>query len=416
MHDGFTWGDRAAPKIQSHSQAKLRLIKHYLGAYFDTVVPNPVSDRLHISLVDGFCGGGTFSTAGGETVLGTPLIMLNAVEEAQVRLNTGRRKKLKIEAMYYFIDKSPLAIAHLKNELLKKGYGSRIDVDIHVLCGEFQNRYQEIISDIQKRTRAGRSIFLLDQCGYNNVSLKICRDILFSLMRSEIILTFAIDWMIDYLTTNDKYLTAVRPINITGNQIKNFLQTKGLKGHRSIVQRLMSQHLTSQIGAPFFTPFFIRSSEAGRDLWLIHLSKHQTARNVMTSSHWAIGNGSIHQGEPGLDMLGFDPHWRDSFLSDFMFDDDAYSRMNKALQDEIPRRIGELDNHGLVTVDSFESAIANGTAARHDQIEKVLMESYKRKDIEIVTPTGKPKQVNAKLTKYDGIQISRQLLLPGVDF
>ena len=415
MNDSFVWSDGHSPPLRSHTGAKLRLITHYLEKYFDTVVPSPVSDRLRISLVDGFCGGGTFLADGGGIISGTPLIMLKAVEEAQVRLNKGRHKNLKIDVTYYFIDRSSSVIGHLKNELRKNGYGSRLDVDIHVLQGEFQNEYENVISHIQKRAYAGRSIFLLDQCGYNKVPLQICRNILSSLKRSEIILTFAIDWMIDYLTMNDKCLTAVEPINITKKQIKDFLQTKGLKEHRYIVQRLMSRHLRSQTGAPFFTPFFIRSSEAGRDLWLIHLSKHPTARNVMTSSHWAIGNESIHQGEPGLDMLGFDPHWENGLFSDFMFDANAGLRMDKALQHDIPRRISELDSHGPVTLDSFQLEIANNTAARIDQIEKGLMESYKRKDIEIVTPTGKPKQVVAKLTKSDGIRIPRQISLPGIN-
>ena len=91
--DSFEWvPGEPPPTLQSHSAAKLKLIEHYLARYFETVVPDPRSDRLQISLVDGFCGGGAFSKPDGTIVPGTPIIMLNAIEAAETKLNRRRRK------------------------------------------------------------------------------------------------------------------------------------------------------------------------------------------------------------------------------------------------------------------------------------------------------------------------------------
>ena len=415
MNGSFIWPDGSLPTLQSHSAAKLRLIKHYLAAYFDIVIPNPAVDRLQISLVDGFCGGGAFSAMGGGTVIGTPLIMLQSVDKAQNTLNQGRLKKLKIDARYYFIDSSVTAINHLKKELHQRNFNHRIDEDIHILEGKFEDHYKAVILDIKRKARVGRSIFLLDQCGYKDVPLQICRDILNSLERSEIILTFATDWLVDYLSDKPSSITAMSRIGITEKQVKEFLKTKGFKGHRYMVQRLMIEPIKSITGSKFFTPFFIRSSDAGRDLWLIHLSKHPTARNVMTSSHWAIGNGSIHQGKAGLNMLGFDPQWEKSLFPDFEFDDNAQAQIVNALQDDIPRRIGELDSCGPITFDAFQRAVVNGTAARIDHIEQGIMDAYGRQDLEVLTRSGRLKQHGAKLNSSDGIRLSRQFILPGIN-
>ncbi|OBY28038.1 three-Cys-motif partner protein TcmP [Leisingera sp. JC1] len=104
MAKNFIWGpDRRLPRIEEHTKRKLDVLKSYLDVYFDTVVRNPAQDRLNITLVDGFSGGGAYAD-GAETRAGSPLVLLNAVEEAAVRLNEGREKPLEIKARFIFVD------------------------------------------------------------------------------------------------------------------------------------------------------------------------------------------------------------------------------------------------------------------------------------------------------------------------
>lgn len=412
--DGFNWNlNFPPPVIESHSEAKLRLLRHYLDSYFDTVASDPRLDRLQISFVDGFCGGGAFLDSSGKILGGTPIVMLDAVQHASARLNLKRRKQLIVDARFYFVDENFAALEFLKNEIKQRGLSHQIGTSIQLINGRFEDHYSAITADILEKASAGRSIFLLDQFGYSQVPLAICRDLLQTLRRSELILTFAIDWLVDYMSANPAFVKAVGPVELSEQHIVNYLKTKGLKEHRYIVQRALGRHIKDVTGAAFFTPFFIRSEKSGRDLWVIHLSKHPTARNVMTESHWSIQNGSLHQGEAGLDMLGFDPKLDEAPLLDFDFDESAASKIEEKLCEQIPDRVSELDAFGPITFDAFVAAVANGTAARLDQIEKALIFLHKEKEIELLTLTGKPKQFDAKLVSTDRLTISRQPMLPG---
>ena len=93
------------------------------------------------------------------------MIMLEAVKAAEKRLNKRRRKKLTIDARYYFVDKSRPVIDYLKNEFNRIRCGAQFDNPIQILEGKFEDLYESITSDILAKARAGRSIFLLDQFG-----------------------------------------------------------------------------------------------------------------------------------------------------------------------------------------------------------------------------------------------------------
>ena len=82
----FTWRPGAEPpRIESHSDAKLRLLAAYLDRYFDVVCALPQMDRLRIAFVDAFSGGGLFRGRDGTDRFGSPLAMLSTVME----LNLG---------------------------------------------------------------------------------------------------------------------------------------------------------------------------------------------------------------------------------------------------------------------------------------------------------------------------------------
>lgn len=319
----FEWalGDDP-PELKSHSVAKLDVLSDYLKRYFKTVVRDPRVDRLSMSLVDGFCGGGAFIRYG-ERLPGSPIVMLQAVADAENLLNEGRKKPIKIDATYYFVDREASAIEFLKAELIQHGYLSEIGASIHLLNQPFEKVVSEIVEDIRKRAWKGRSLFFLDQCGWNLVSNSTIRMILENLPKSEVVLTFAVGWLLTYMNDHANFLKACAPIEISEDQIRRYIDVKGVSGGRYLIQRLLLEELKLKTGAPFYTPFFLRSRDAKLDLWLIHISKHPTARNVMTSTHWGVQNSSRHQGPGGLNMLGFDPHWDEAPLLDFLFDDNA---------------------------------------------------------------------------------------------
>ena len=112
------WPGAEPPTIQPHTDAKLRLLEAYLDRYFDVVCAVPQMDVLRIALVDSFAGGGLFRGEGTFRP-GSPLVMIDAVRRAEARVNASRRKPLRIEAKFFFVDNDPNAIDYLSTAFPK---------------------------------------------------------------------------------------------------------------------------------------------------------------------------------------------------------------------------------------------------------------------------------------------------------
>ncbi|WP_273785768.1 three-Cys-motif partner protein TcmP [Brucella intermedia] len=395
------------PPLKAHSGAKLRLIEHYLNSYFDAVVKNPTIERLRITLVDGFCGGGAFDLDGAR-VDGTPFL-LQAVENAEKRLNEYKDKKLTIDAQFHFVDVEKSAIDHLKEELFQRGYLSRIGKDIFLHNEMFENVVESIQESIAARTRggAGRSLFLLDQKGYTGVPLQAIRSIFKQFEKAECILTFAIDWLIGYISERPEWAAGVTKLQLSPGQIKEILDLKNAKATRYAIQHILLDHIQQNTNAQFATPFFIRSQEAKKNLWLVHLSQHAKARNVMVDSHWAVKNHSIHQGYGGLEINGFDPRYDPTNTPDFMFAEHERQIMHNRLQTDIARRLRDTYGHDPVHYGTFINAIANETPARLSDIDQVISALAAEREIQIRNHNGNEKRV-LKPALSDHIMISRQ--------
>jgi Transposase DDE domain group 1 len=111
-------------------------------------------------------------------------------------------------------------------------------------------------------------------------------------------------------------------------------------GYRVLIQNGLYSHIQSVTGAPFYSPFFIKSPDAHRSYWFIHLSKHREARNEIGMIHWAENNTTIHHGGAGLHALGFTPGRNfDQMTMDYVFDDHAKTLSRAELKQQLPRLI-----------------------------------------------------------------------------
>ncbi len=321
--------------------------------------------------------------------------MLQAVENAEKRLNQNKDKKLVIDAQFHFVDVEKSAIEHLKGELAHRGYLNRIGRDIFLHNEMFDKVVDEIQSSIAARTRrgAGRSLFLLDQKGYTGVPLQAIRSIFNQFEKAECILTFAIDWLINYMSARPEWASGVAKLQLSCAQIKEILELKNAGATRYVIQHLLLDHLKQSSSAKFATPFFIRSQEAKKNLWLVHLSQHAKARNVMVDSHWAVKNHSIHQGFGGLEINGYDPRFDLNNVPDFMFADHERQMMHNRLQNDIARRIRDTYGDGTVQYGTFIDAIANETPARLSDIDYVVSALATERELQIRNVNGNEKRV-----------------------
>ena len=130
------------------------------------------------------------------------------------------------------------------------------------------------------------------------------RDRFNTLPTAEVILTFAVDAFINFASDSHATKQILDRIDLPdvlkGRTLEEIKRVE--KDFRLYIQSCFYKALVEKCGAKFFTVFFIRTTGHG-DYWLVHLSQHPKARDVMTTVHWNKNNHFIHYGDAGLDMF-----------------------------------------------------------------------------------------------------------------
>lgn len=407
----YVWVPGGQPAtIQQHSVTKHQVLRSYLVAYLQTLAPMPNQDEIRVTLVDGYAGGGVYThEATGEVKLGSPFQFLEATAEAEVLLNAQRTKPLAMNIDYFFVEEQAASAAYLRQALIERGYGGRLDQDIRVLEGEFGTHAPAILKFISDKTpRKGRSIFLLDQYGYSDVLFPQIRELL-RFPAAEVILTFAVDAFIKYASdlpqTQNTLDRLGVPDVLRGRSIEDIKANEA--DFRLYIQACMHDALVRACGASFFTVFFIRTEGYG-DYWLVHLSQHYRARDVMTSVHWQNHSSFVHYGGAGLDMfnLGYDSRRDADFTGQhalpFDFGDSARDRSHQALMDQLVRRIYARDEG--VSFGTLYSTSCNLTPADSALFKEVVASLVDHKDVEVHGRDG------ARRTKASTIRDDDQIV------
>lgn len=398
--------------IQQHSIAKHRILQSYLSAYFKTLVSSPNQDELRLTLVDGFAGGGLYyHNETKELIKGSPLVCLNATKEADFLLNQNRKKPIQLDVSYFFIEADRNACLHLDKVLREEGYANQIGKSIQIRHARFQDQVSDIIESIKKKSpRNGRSIFVLDQYGYKEVPTGLIQKIFASLPSAEVILTFGVDSFINF--ASDKNLTQdlLDEIGISdvwqGKTIEEIKSSE--REWRYFIQSALYRSLVTRCGAEYFTPFFIRNKQGHGDYWLIHMSQHYRARDVMTQVHWDNQNYFIHYGGAGLNMfqmVGYDPEHDDSVKGQsslgFEFDDIAKKASISTLMVQIPRLIYS-NNEGMSFGELFAKT-CNGSPASAAIYQETIYELLGHQLIDVIGVNGEKRRSALRIKNTDQI-------------
>lgn len=362
------------PLLGEHSVAKHDIFEQYVGIYIERLTRRPGQTMLNLSIVDGFSGGGLYRLGAGE-VEGSPLRLLMAVEAADATLKAARSKGFAVRADFFFVDENPQHVAFLSDLLTKRGYGPRLGRDIFVRCATFEEACPDILAHIQKKGTAHRSLFFLDQYGWSDVRLATIRTILASLKNPEILLTFAVDALIDFLSEKTAETQALLNVELAREDVRELMALKNGEGWRYLIQNGLYRHVQARTGSRFYTPFFIHSVEAHRSYWLLHLSNHRQARDEMGKLHWRLNNRFQHHGGAGFHALGFDPSCdlRQGLLT-FMFDDDAMKRSEAAVLEQLPPLIHAANRAGGgLAVETLFAGNCNETPVTSDILGRQLV-------------------------------------------
>ncbi|MBX3412454.1 MAG: three-Cys-motif partner protein TcmP [Pirellulales bacterium] len=408
-HEHHDWKPGSDPPlIRPHSQAKHRVLRAYLERYVSVLTVRIQQDTFRLTLIDGFAGGGLYlDSRSKEERPGSPLIMLEAMEQAAEDAQKIRTKPFHLDVQYIFIEKDRKALDYLRQVLSESKYASLVGGRIELIHGEFTAQVPKITAFVKKRGRAGRAIFVLDQFGYSAVPLPTIRGILATLDNAEVILTFATDSLIDYLSENEPTQKILEKVGITLPS-KNVRTAKEEREWRRTIQFALHREIPVRTEAKFYTPFFIRSTDAHRDFWLIHLSGHFRARDVMVGLHWKQGTSFAHYGRSGLRMLGYDQEhdaeWtQQQMLPGFFFDETALVSSQEELLEQLPERIF---NHsdGIQFTELF-SNLTNECPVTAEIMKDVLSDLAKQGVIQVKDKTG------AKSRRV-GIQHDSDIIIP----
>lgn len=371
---------------------------------------NPGRPVVPINIVDGFSGGGRYRLEDTKQIVdGSPLIFLKTLDRAERAIQAERRNNFRIDAQYYFVDSDPKALGFLSESLAQDGFRSRINENIHLLCGEFETVLPGLLKDIKRGRRKPRCIFLLDQYGYTDVPLRLLRKIFSEVPNAEVLLTFATDHLINYMADTPVYRQALKSVgldDVFGSSV--IQQHKESPKARFVVEQTLHRALHLKSGARFFTPFFITSGQSRRSYWLVHLSSHAKARDEMCSVHWSLHNHFAHYGTAGLRMLGFDPlrDDADQHCFEFLFDDDAKTRTHDALLEDLPQFISQ---HDRISFESLLVSTVNSTPATSAHFCDVLARLSHEKVLEICGRNGERRRSPNTIRPDDVIFLARQL-------
>ncbi|MBA3546176.1 MAG: three-Cys-motif partner protein TcmP [Nannocystis sp.] len=413
-HGGYEWstGD-APPIIGDHSIAKHEVLHAYLLIYVDVLTSYPGMDGLRLTLVDGFAGGGKYTHPRDKSEHdGSPLIMLRAMEEAEFRAQERRKKNFALDARFFFVESQGPTFSYLKNTIENPDFANKFKSKASLIHSTFENAAPKIVTSIQGGGgRVHRCIFLLDQYGWSDVTLDTVRMVLKELPGAEILLTFSVDKMINFLSEQ-----GVPTLNRTGlSEIAKAVPTlKTLPAKRRFLQRLLTEELTKRCGATFYTPFFIRPSTASNnDYWFVHLSNHARARDEMAKLHWGLQNHFVHHGEPGLMMLGYDPRKDDAYHGQgslFDFSNDAETLTKNTLREQLPRRINAIWPKGA-SFDKIFQTLCNETPATKDIIRQVVRDCISERELDLFSgKTTRSRRPDVQhIADNDVIVFSRQL-------
>jgi three-Cys-motif partner protein len=418
--DKYDWVvGETPPPIDPHSLVKHKIVECYLERYVQVLMANWNIEQLTLSIVDGFAGGGEYSSAtGGDCQDGSPLLALRTLGETEARLNIQREKARRVKANYYFVEKKKSNFEYLRALLGWRGIAPRIDKDVFLFREAFHGALPKILSHIKKRKGGERAIFLLDQYAYDDVPTGLLKLIFGTLKGSEVLLTFNVDSLISFLSDNKQSRSKLEEIGLAKYvdwRLFTELKDANNPNWKGIIQRMLAQGIIEESGARFSTIFYITPMGCSPwTYWLIHLSNIYRARDVMMELHWGHANHFSHHLDPDIFTLGYDAN-RDELITgqatldseEFKFDALAADRCRTGLSEKLTRKLH--DNLGPITFGDLVTGIGNSTPATANLIRQSLNIPIQVGDLVATSARGVKREKGASLKETDILIPSRQI-------
>lgn len=407
------------PILDRHSATKHKIVEEYVRRYILRLMAQATIPALHLTLVDGFSGGGCYQTEDGGLTDGSPLLMMKAANEARALLNIDRNIPRQVKVDYSFIDLLPDTTTYLKHWLaarMEEGGIAQEDFQrATVTTGSFLNELPRLTQEIKTRKMGEHAIFVLDQYNYYDLPLSNISSILKSMSGAEVILTFNVGSLITFLSDRSENRKPVAHIgldrHIPWEQIAHLKGTQK-QTWRRILQRHIAHGIKEESGARFMTLFFVKPWGTNSwEYWLIHLSNRYRAHEVMKTLHWEHATEFGHELEPGVFVLGYNTNRDADYSGQPTFDFGSSSRdaCIDGVREHFGRQIFDTDQPVSIS-ELFQGSVSQSTAG-----EAHLMEAAKQlhssKNIIVVSKDGTVRKPSKHYRPDDVIFPSKQIIL-----
>jgi three-Cys-motif partner protein len=418
-HDKYDWHVGSPPPlIDPHSIVKHQIVSDYLDRYVRVLLTNPAIEKITLSVIDGFAGGGEYTARDGIGFHdGSPLIAVRTLTETEALLNVGRTKQRKVDAEFFFVEKKPSNFDYLKHTVCARCGEKRIGRDIQLYASSFQHVLPTILERVRLRRGGERAIFLLDQYAYDQVPLALLREIFGRLRGAEVLLTFNIDSLITFLSNTEPSRRKLDEIGLS--KYVNWQNLQLLKDRddprwRTEIQRQLADGIRRESGAAFSTIFFVTpAASPAWTYWLVHLSNVFKARDTMMELHWAHANHFSHFLEPDIFTLGHSAGHGSKLLDQsdldlgpaFNFDAVASARCTEGLAEKLVPRIHAVKR---ITFGDLLTSLGNTTPATAAMVRAALNPAIQLGEIEVVAGSGGTRRMSSRLVTTDIIQPSNQ--------
>ncbi len=167
--------------IEPHTEAKHKILKYYLGAWF----PILAATQNRLLYVDGFAGPGEYRKEDGSLVDGSPIIALKVVREHVLAKSLQRPEK---NLVFLFIEKHGDRYRNLSRKCNENQWPSNFDIRLR--NARFADVFDEILAHIEQQDKIlAPSFVFIDPFGPTGFPMSLVKR-LAKQPRSEVLVTF----------------------------------------------------------------------------------------------------------------------------------------------------------------------------------------------------------------------------------
>ena len=396
----YDWEDGA--KLEDHTKKKHTILREYFRQYLITRCQLPVQEKFRLAVIDGFSGAGLYECGS----YGSPLIfidiLINTTNEINVHRVRQNLRPIQIECLFLLNDDDQTVIKLLQKNiaplLVEANENQHLHIQPEFFNGKFETKYPEIKNRLQS-ARCRNVLFNLDQCGYSDVTTNVIKDIISSWPSAEVLLTFAIESMLAYLSPK-KGVSRVplepevkRAVDALLDE-NNHLSKNEWLGR---AEKIAFTHLNKC--ATYVSPFSINNPSGWR-YWLMHFANKHRARQVYNDILHQGEASQAHFGRAGLHMLSYDPQNEGKL---YLFDGDSRESAKHDLYDDIPRLVAESGD--TLVMEDFYAAAYSETPAHSDDIHEMII---KNPDMEVITRSGGERRKPNTIKASDTLKLKNQ--------